>query len=152
PASRSAAVISPARFPEAGADARPFHASASELVSAVLVNLNCGPLVDLVFPSLAKQTYPHLEILVMDNGSTDGSCERIEREYPAARVIRLGRNTGFSHALNAGIRAGRGRYVLSVNFDVTLEAAFVAALVGALERNATAGWAAGFLRKLSASG
>jgi GT2 family glycosyltransferase len=121
-------------------------------VSAILVNLDCGRLIDLVFPSLARQTWPDLEVVVMDNGSTDGSIERIEREFPATRVIRLGRNTGFSHALNAGIRATAGEYVLSLNFDVVLEPGFVAALVDALERHPDAGWAAGALRQLSAAG
>ena len=122
------------------------------LVSIVLVNLNCGSLLDLVFPSLAAQTYADLEILVMDNGSVDGSCERIERDYPAVKVFRLGSNTGFSHALNVGIREARGSYVLSLNFDVTLEPEFVAALVDALERHPQAGWAAGLMRRLSPEG
>ncbi|HEU5305051.1 MAG TPA: glycosyltransferase family 2 protein [Gemmatimonadales bacterium] len=122
------------------------------LVTAVLVNLNCGPLVDLIFPSIVSQTYPDLEILVIDNGSVDGSCERIEREYPRVKIFRQGRNTGFSHALNVGIREARGAYILSLNFDVTLEPKFVAALVEALERHPQAGWAAGFLRKLSPQG
>lgn len=122
------------------------------LVTAVLVNLNCGPLVDLIFPSIVAQTYPDLEVLVIDNGSSDGSCERIERDYPNVKVFRLGRNTGFSHALNVGIREARGTYVLSLNFDVTLEPDFVAALVDVLERHPQAGWAAGLLRKLSPEG
>jgi len=121
-------------------------------VSAILVNLDCGPLVDLVFPSLARQTWRDLEVVVVDNGSTDGSAERIEREFPGTRVVRLGRNTGFSHALNAGIRATSGEYVLSLNFDVVLEPGFVAALIDALERHPEAGWAAGALRQLRPEG
>lgn len=122
------------------------------LVTAVLVNLNCGPLLDLIFPSIAAQTHVALEVLVIDNGSVDGSCERIERDHPQVKVFRLGRNTGFSHALNVGIREARGSYILSLNFDVTLEPEFVAALLDALERHPQAGWAAGFLRKLSPQG
>ena len=124
----------------------------SARVSAILVNLDCGPLVDLVLPSLARQTWHGLDVLVVDNGSTDGSAERIEREFPPARVLRLGRNTGFSAALNAGIRATQGEYVLSLNFDVVLEPGFVAALVDALARHPEAGWAAGAMRQLSREG
>ena len=121
-------------------------------VSAILVNLDCGSLIDLIFPSLARQTWKDFEVVVVDNGSRDGSTERIEREYPGTRVLRLGRNTGFSHALNAGIRATSGELVLSLNFDVVLEPGFIGALVEALDRHPEAGWAAGALRQLRAEG
>ena len=62
-------------------------------VSAVLVNLNCGPLVDLIFPSLARQTGRDFEVVVVDNGSTDSSAERIEREFPDTRVLRRAAST-----------------------------------------------------------
>jgi len=124
----------------------------SARVGVVLVNLDCGPLVDLVLPSLAAQTWRELDVLVVDNGSTDGSAERIERDFPGVRVLRLGRNTGFSAALNTGIRATQGEYVLSLNFDVVLEPGFVAALVDALARHPEAGWAAGAMRQLSRAG
>lgn len=122
------------------------------LVSVVLVNLDCGRFVDLVLPTVARQTHPALEVLVVDNGSTDGSPEAIEAGYPAVRVLRLGTNTGFSHALNVGIRSTRGEYVLSLNFDVVLEPGFVAALVAVLEADPRAGWAAGLLRQLTPEG
>lgn len=118
------------------------------LVSVVLVSWNCGRFVDGVLPSLLRQTYPAIEVLVVDNGSTDGGPELVEASYPGARVIRLGRNTGFSHALNQGIRQTRGPYVLSLNFDVVLEPGFVEALVQALETRPEAGWATGALRQL----
>jgi hypothetical protein len=121
-------------------------------VAAVLVNLDCARWVDVVLPSLFAQTWPALDVLVVDNGSTDGSAEAIERGYPRARVLRLGRNTGFSHALNAGIRATAGEHVLSLNFDVVLEPGFVAGLVDALARHPRAGWAAGALRRLTDAG
>ena len=54
-----------------------------DLVSVVLVNRNCGELVDLVFPTLVSQTYRPLEIIVADNASGDGS---LERPYQVARV------------------------------------------------------------------
>lgn len=122
------------------------------LVSIVLVNLNCGSLVDLIFPGLARQTYPRLEVLVVDNASIDGSCEAIERQYPDVQVVRQGVNSGFAGALNAGIRTSRGDYVLSLNFDVLLEPEFVEALVDVLELRPDVGWAAGLLRKLRPEG
>ncbi len=124
----------------------------SARVTVVLVNLDCGHLVDYVFPSLAAQTYRDLDVVVVDNGSRDGSRERIARDWPATRIVALGENTGFSHALNEGIRRTTGELVLSLNFDVVLEPEFVAALVAALDRHPEAGWAGGALRQLRPEG
>ena len=122
------------------------------LVTIVMVNLNCGRFVDLVLPTVAAQTHARLEVLVVDNGSTDQSCQAIETRYSFAQVIRLGENRGFSAALNEGIRQSRGAFILSLNFDVVLEPDFIAALVDVLHRNPEAGWSAGALRKLTADG
>jgi GT2 family glycosyltransferase len=124
----------------------------SPLVSVVLVNHNCGSLIDVALPSLAQQDYPHLEILVVDNGSEDDSCATIARKYSGVTILKLGRNTGFSGALNEGIRRSSGEFVLSLNFDVVLERDFITVLVDALTRKVDAGWAAGQLRRLTWQG
>jgi GT2 family glycosyltransferase len=122
------------------------------LVSVILVNRNCGALVDLVFPTIVAQTYTPLEVIVVDNASEDGSVERIRDGYPTARIIQMGVNRGFSGALNAGIRESNGEYILSLNFDVVLQPDFVAQLVAAIEARPDAGWAAGAMRKLTKDG
>jgi GT2 family glycosyltransferase len=122
------------------------------LVSIVLVNKDCGAFVDVVFPSIDAQTYPQVEIVVVDNGSADGSLVQIRRRAAGARIVELGRNAGFSGALNAGVRASRGEYVLSLNFDVVLEPSFVAELVRALQERSDIGWVAGAMRQLGPHG
>jgi GT2 family glycosyltransferase len=122
------------------------------LVSIVLVNRNCGDFVDVVLPTLAHQTYESIETLVIDNGSDDGSVAAIRSRYSTVRVIELGSNTGFSRALNVGIRESHGEYIFSLNFDVTLEAPFVAEIVNALQQRPEVGWAAGAMRKLTRNG
>src|SRR5262249_8486778 len=122
------------------------------LVSIVLVNWNCGRFVDVIFGSIAHQTYRPLEVIAVDNGSTDASISQIQKTYPAARIVPLGSNRGFSHALNVGIRETQGEYVLSLNFDVALEPEFIASLVSALQGDRAAGWAAGALRRLTPTG
>jgi GT2 family glycosyltransferase len=73
-------------------------------LQACLLALKKGP------PSMAH------EIVVVDNASTDGSAEAAER-IPGVRVIRMGRNAGFSAANNAGIRESRGGLLLLLNSD-----------------------------------
>jgi GT2 family glycosyltransferase len=121
-------------------------------VSVVLINKDCGALVDVVFPTILRQTYSPLELVVVDNGSADDSLHRIRDVAPDTRILAMGDNTGFSHALNEGIRASRGDYILSLNFDVALEPEFVAALVDVLDTRPEIGWTAGAMRRLTADG
>jgi N-acetylglucosaminyl-diphospho-decaprenol L-rhamnosyltransferase len=57
------------------------------------------------------------EVIVSDNGSTDGSVERIQTQFPTVRVVENKANLGFAKGNNSGIRASRGEYVLILNPD-----------------------------------
>ncbi|MGA3322970.1 MAG: glycosyltransferase family 2 protein [Terriglobia bacterium] len=61
-----------------------------------------------------------LEVIVSDNGSTDGSIEFIRASYPQVQVIENGRNLRFARANNVGIRASRGEYILILNPDTLI--------------------------------
>jgi GT2 family glycosyltransferase len=86
-------------------------------LSIVIVSFNARADLQACLLSL-KKAPPAMdhEIIVVDNGSADGSAEAAER-IPGVRVIRLGRNAGFAAANNAGIREGRGDLVLLLNSD-----------------------------------
>ncbi len=80
---------------------------------------------------LKSQTYPIAEVLAVDNGSEDGAAEAAEQH--GARVLRMGRNLGFSRAVNQGIEACRTELVALVNSDVEPEPEWLGRLVKALE-------------------
>ncbi len=91
---------------------------AVEGVSAIIPNWNSRPLLVRLLESLARQTVPFGEIVVVDNGSADGSQE--EAASRGARVIELGRNRGFSRAVNVGVQKSAGSWVAVLNNDVEL--------------------------------
>jgi GT2 family glycosyltransferase len=74
-----------------------------------------------------------VEIIVVDNASTDGSAEAVRAAFPDAQVIANTANLGFSRANNLGLRVARGEFVLVVNSDCEVRPGAVAALVAILE-------------------
>jgi len=101
----------------------------SPLVSVVTVNFNGERYLRGLLSSLARQTYPRMEILLVDNGSTDGSIPLVEREFPDVRVVHAGRNLGFAGGNNLGIREARGAYVALINNDTLPDADWLLHLV-----------------------
>ncbi len=75
--------------------------------------------------SIFVQTYKKFEIIVVDNNSQDKTVEFIKKNYPQIRLIENGQNRGFPYACNQGIEATRGKYILTLNSDVTLEEDFL---------------------------
>jgi GT2 family glycosyltransferase len=99
-------------------------------VSAVVVNWNGVSDLRVSIPSLLAQTYPHLEVLIVDNGSNDNSME-VAQEM-GVRWIPLGQNHGLSGALNHGAAVSEGEFLLFLNNDMRFAPDFVAQLVGVL--------------------
>ena len=114
-------------------------------VSAVIVTWNSRKWLPGCFGSLEAQTHRNLELIVVDNGSTDGSVEWVRQQYPQAEIIENRTNRGFCVANNQGIAVSSGEYVLLVNTDVELAGNFVATLVQEMDRDAGLGWASGKL-------
>jgi GT2 family glycosyltransferase len=98
-------------------------------VSVIVPVWNGRAMVERLIGSLRDQTYPIAEILIVDNGSQDGAPECAEQM--GARVIRMGSNTGFSHAVNRGIEACRTEWLAIINSDVTLAPDWLECLITA---------------------
>jgi GT2 family glycosyltransferase len=99
-------------------------------LSVVIVNWNGGSyLLDCLESLYARGLAGETEVLVVDNGSEDGSPELLQRSFPQVALIETGANLGFARAANLGWRRARGEYVLFLNPDVlVLEGALDQAL------------------------
>lgn len=75
------------------------------------------------------------EILLIDNGSSDGSLGMLEEEFPSVRAIRIGENVGFARANNLGLNNARGEYVLLLNSDTRIVNGSLDRLLNRLKSN-----------------
>src|SRR3974390_3338439 len=99
-------------------------------VAAVIPHWNRAGLLPGLFETLKHQSRPFDRLILVDNGSTDGSPALAERL--GAEVIRLPENLGFAPAVNRGIEAARGSdWVAVLNNDVTLHPAWLERLLEA---------------------
>jgi GT2 family glycosyltransferase len=106
--------------------------------AVVIPNWNGARWLPGCLESLAGQTLQPAEIIVVDNGSSDGSLELLRERYPDVRVIVLGRNTGFAFACNRGIEAAGGDQVALINTDVELQPDWLERMTRALESDPSA--------------
>jgi GT2 family glycosyltransferase len=107
--------------------------------SVIIPNWNGGKFLPVCLEALARQTYPALEVIVVDNDSVDGSQELLRTRYAWVRLVELPENRGFTGACNAGMQAATGAYVSLLNNDTEVEAGWAAAVVDAFERHPEAG-------------
>lgn len=114
----------------------------SELVSVIVVNWNGRHHLEMCLPALAAQTYPNYEIILVDNGSTDGSVPYVREQFPQARLICLDENAGFARPNNIGIRASQATYLATLNNDTKVDPNWLTELVRAAEANPAAGMCA----------
>jgi len=108
-------------------------------VSAIVVSHNTRDDLLRCLASLAAHVRLPLEVVVVDNASTDGSVDAVRRAYPTARLLPSPANEGFSTANNAGIRASAGPQVLVLNSDAELTAGAVETMSGLLDARADVG-------------
>ncbi len=100
--------------------------------TVVIPNYNGIKYIDGCLRSLYKGSV-HPEIILVDNGSADGSLSLVKEKYPLVKVIEFTENTGFSKAVNAGIRMARTEYVLLLNNDTVSGQEMMACLEKAMD-------------------
>ena len=106
----------------------------SPLVSVIIPVYNTGKVAKKVISQLLKQSYQNIEIVVIDDGSTDGSLARSQEIATRERRVKLfhQKNAGVSAARNAGIERARGEYMVFVDSDDEVRPGFIEKLVEAM--------------------
>jgi GT2 family glycosyltransferase len=114
--------------------------ASSPPVSVIIVNWNGRDCLKDCLDSLRAQTFPDFEVILVDNGSTDGSVQYLRENYSGwVRVLSNPRNEGFSGGNNRGIRASLGKYVVLLNNDARADSRWLEEMVKAAEENPRAG-------------
>jgi len=111
-------------------------------LSVLIPNWNGAAHLPTCFDALARQTYPNLETILIDNASTDDSIPLTETRYPWVKILRLPENIGLTGALNFGIKHATGQIIAPLNNDTEVDAHWAEALVHALQSRPEAGMAA----------
>lgn len=103
-------------------------------LTVTLVNWNTREMLrDCLRTVFAGEGALALQVIVVDNGSTDCSCQMLARDFPQVEVISNPRNRGFAAANNQGLRRARGRHVLLLNTDTLLRGDVLRAAVAWLD-------------------
>jgi len=117
-------------------------------ISIILLNWNSHPVVlDAARAAMAQRDVT-VELIVVDNGSTDGSLMALRAACPGARFIELGRNTGFTGGMNAGTDAAHGEFVLWHNADLVLDEDYCLGAVAACRHHPELGAVGGTVLRL----
>jgi GT2 family glycosyltransferase len=109
------------------------------LISVVIPHWNGIRFLPDCLDALAKQTYPAIEVILVDNASEDGSQALIREQYPWVKLIELPENRGFTGACNAGIAASEGEVVALLNNDTEVDPNWAEAVMDAFARHSEVG-------------
>jgi len=117
--------------PESG----PPDTSGDVRVTVIILNWNGRRFLEPCLLSLQRQTLAGVGVLIVDNGSTDGSVEFVRERFPEAKVISSDTNLGFAAGNNLAIRQARSDYVALLNNDAVADPRWIEELVSALGRH-----------------
>lgn len=121
-------------------------------VTFVIINWNGRHLLPDCLNSIREQSFRDFEIIVVDNGSTDGSRELLREQYPEVNTIELDSNHGFAEPNNLAFKKAQGEFVATINNDLTLQPGWLAPLVRTLQEDASCFAAQGKILRADGSG
>ena len=114
--------------------------SPDKRLAVILLNWNGKNLLKEFLPAAVEfTTAPEVELMVADNGSTDGSVEWIEQNYPAVRIIKFDRNYGFAEGYNRAIARTSYPFTILLNTDVEVTPEWWRPLLRFMEQNPDVG-------------
>ncbi len=108
-------------------------------VSILIPHLNGLHHLEDCLNALRQQTYRDFEVILIDNGSTDGSQAYLRHTFPEVQLVELGRNHGFTGACLAGWAVAQGQIIILLNNDTQAAPHWLAEIVAAFERHPEAG-------------
>lgn len=125
----------------------------NKLVSIIILNYNSEKYIENCLNSVLEQTYPNIEILIIDNGSRDKSIE-IAKGIPMKykmdkRIILNNKNLGYAEGNNVGIRESRGEYIILLNVDTIVDKNFVQEIASSFEKDSKIGSVQGKVYQLN---
>ena len=123
----------------------------NDLVSVTIVTYNSGRFIKRCLESVLEQKYANVEVVVIDNASTDGTVDILEPFADTCRIYYNEQNLGFAAAQNQAIALSQGEWVLTCNPDVLLMPNFIQALVEAAHVDPKVGTVCGKLLTIRAS-
>lgn len=104
------------------------------LITVLIVNYNTPfDLLVKLFTSLRNQDYPNIEIIMVDNRSTNGSLDYVKRKFPEVKVWELAKNLGFPAGINYGAKHAQGEYLFLLNPDTQVEKRAVGEMVKVIQ-------------------
>jgi len=95
------------------------------LISVIVLNYNGLRFLEPCLSSLFCQTFKDFEIILVDNGSSDGSSDYVRQHFPSVVLVETGKNLGFAGGTNAGITIAQGEYILTLNNDTIADIHFL---------------------------
>lgn len=114
------------------------------LVSIVILNWNSEPFVHDCIKSVLAQTYPNIEVIFVDNKSSDDSLLNCKSKYPSFTYVENKNNLGFAAGMNSGLPYVKGKYCLLLNTDVFLDSNYVTECVSLMENDRSVCCTAGY--------